>query len=94
MLMLAILHLVSDFTLDEQAEMQWPRHGRIKYAARFGQTADGQPWECEVLCGNDPYLRARLVDDLTVERDADGKENAVWKERPRIRTELKEQSSE
>jgi hypothetical protein len=78
-----LLHLASGFTLGEQVEMQWPRHGRIPYAARFGQTADGQPWASEVLCGNDPFLRARLVDELTVERDVDGNEKAVWKERPR-----------
>ncbi len=78
-----LLHLTSDFTLDEQASMQWPRHGCIPYCAHFGQTTKGEPWAGEVLCGNDPYLRARLVDDLIVERNTDGKETAVWKDRPR-----------
>src|SRR6266851_8227222 len=78
-----LLHLASYYTLEEQVEMQWPRHGRMPYPARLGQTSDGQPWACEVLCGNDPFIRARLVDDLTVECDVDGKEKAVWKERPR-----------
>ena len=69
------------FTLSEQLSMMWPR--RTQYAARLGQTKEGDPWEGEVLCGDDPYLHARRVDDLIVERDADGHERAVWKERPR-----------
>jgi hypothetical protein len=71
------------FALSEQLSMMWPRHGRTPYPAKFGQTKEGDPWEGEILCGHDPYLRARLVDDLTVERDADGKETTNWKERPR-----------
>ena len=71
------------FTLSEQLSMRWSRYGQIPYAARFGQTKEGAPFAGEVLCGDDPYLRARLVDDLKVERDADGNEKPVWKERPR-----------
>jgi len=70
------------FTGSEQLAMVWPRQ-RPAYPARFGQTANGEPWECEILCGHDPYLRARLVDDLTVERGADGNDKVAWKERSR-----------
>jgi len=41
------------------------------------------PWSGEITCGHNPYLRARLVDDLTVERHEDGKEEVKWKERPK-----------
>jgi hypothetical protein len=83
-----LIYLTSGyFTLSEELAIAWPRHGRIPYAARFGQTEDGEPWSGEILCGDDPFLRARLVDDLTVERDAGGKETAVWKERKRPRWE-------
>ena len=78
-----LLHLTSYYTLQEQLDMKWPRYGRIPYPARFGQTKEGDPWACEILCGDDPYLLARLVDDLIVERDAHGNERPVWKERPR-----------
>ena len=79
-----LLHLTSGcFTLSEQLAMSWPRYNRIPCHARFGQTTKYEPWEGEVLCGDDPYLRARLVDFLIVERDVDGKEIATWKERPR-----------
>ena len=77
-----LLHLIS-FTLDQQASMQWPRPGRIPYSAKFGQTKEGDPWEGEIICGNDPYLHARLVDGLTVERDGNGVERPSWKDRPR-----------
>jgi hypothetical protein len=51
----------------------------------------GEPWDGEVLCGNDPYLRARLVDGLIVERNMDSKEEtAVWKDRPRSQAGLAE----
>jgi hypothetical protein len=81
-----VIYLTSYFTLDEQLSMRWSGHGQAPYAARFGQTKEGEPWEGEVLCGNDPYLRARLVDDLIVGRDADGKDVTTWKERPRLRS--------
>jgi hypothetical protein len=34
----------------------------------------------EVYCGHNPYLYARLVDDLKVELDSNGKEMLIWKE--------------
>jgi hypothetical protein len=71
------------FTLNEQISMMWPRHGKTPYAARFGQTTDGQPWAGEILCGDDPLLKARLVDDLTVKLNDKGIEEAAWKERSR-----------
>lgn len=79
-----LIYLTSGyFTLSEELAIAWPRHGQIPYPARFGQTDDGEPWAGEILCGDDPFLRARLVDELTVELNVDGKETAVWKERPR-----------
>ncbi len=79
-----LIYLTSGyFTLSERLSIMWSRYGQTPYVATFGQTNEGDPWEGEILCGDDPYLRARLVDDLTVERDADGHEKPVWKERPR-----------
>jgi hypothetical protein len=78
-----LLSVTSYYTLHEQLDMQWPQHGRVAYPAQFGKTKEGDAWEDEILCGCDPYLRARRVDDLIVERDADGEEKAVWNERPR-----------
>jgi hypothetical protein len=73
-----LLGFTSYYTLQEQAAMQWSGPGRAPYPAQFNNL-----WQSEISCGDDPYLRARLVDDLMVERNADGGENVVWKERPR-----------
>jgi hypothetical protein len=51
------------------------------YPAGFGASPEGVPWTGEVYCGHNPYLYARLVDDLTVEVSADGDEKPLWKER-------------
>lgn len=53
-----------------------------RYPAQFGKTPDGVPWEEEIICGNNPFLKARLVDNLAVEWDAEGKKKTSWNERP------------
>ena len=78
-----LLGLTSYYTLKEQAAFQWSGHGQTPYPAQFGQTTKRAPWECEIFCGSDPYLHARIVNELIVERNTDGKEIATWKERPR-----------
>ncbi|MFP5234666.1 MAG: hypothetical protein ACLGSD_02090 [Acidobacteriota bacterium] len=42
---------------------------------------EGVRWGGQILCGHNPWLFARRVDDLVVRPDADGKETATWKER-------------
>jgi hypothetical protein len=54
----------------------------VVYPAQFG-ILNNVPWGGEITCGHNPWLLARLVDDLTVEADADGKERATSKERPK-----------
>jgi len=42
---------------------------------------EGTPWPIPVVhCGDNPWLIARLVEDLTVERHEDGTETATWKD--------------
>ena len=53
------------------------------YPAQFGQTRSGHPWQGEIHCGHNPFLHARLADDLRVERGANGEEKARWKKRTR-----------
>jgi hypothetical protein len=50
------------------------------YPAEFTRL-EGVQWMGEITCGHNPWLRARLVDDLTIKRGADGKETATWKDR-------------
>ena len=42
----------------------------------------GVPWEGEITCGHNPYLRARLVDRLRSVSREDGRTAVVWDERP------------
>jgi hypothetical protein len=49
------------------------------YPAYFG-TFKNADCAWEVYCGHNPYLYARLVDDLKVELDSNGKEMLIWKE--------------
>jgi len=36
-----------------------------------------------ITCGHNPSLHARLVNDLKIEVDSDGKETVTWNEQPR-----------
>jgi hypothetical protein len=78
-----LLHVTSTLMLHEQASIMWPRYGGSRAPARFGQTKEGDPWAGEVYTWGDPYLMARIVDDLKVDMDVDGRETTTWKERPR-----------
>ncbi len=51
------------------------------YPAEFDRLR-GAPWSGRITCGHNPYLYARLVDDLRVFHD-DGEGSVSWKERER-----------
>jgi len=74
------LHL-AEYSLSEKlAYALAPRAN--PYHATFG-TLSGHTWTGEIICGHNPYLKARFVDDFLIERHDDGKETATWSERPR-----------
>ena len=75
------LYILDTASLSEKLSWAVSRD-RNPYPAKFG-TLNGVTWEGEILCGHNPWLLARLVDDLIVERDQEGKERATWKERPK-----------
>lgn len=76
-----LLYLTQNSTLSER--MNWARDKHLNpYPAQF-HTLDGVPWQGQIHCGHNPFLFARLVDDLAVERDAEGNERATWRERPK-----------
>jgi predicted GNAT family N-acyltransferase len=75
------LYLTQNSTLSER--MNWARDKNLNpYLAQF-HTLDGVPWQGQIHCGHNPFLFARLVDDLAVECDAEGNERATWRERPK-----------
>ena len=49
------------------------------YPAQFEGNFEGR-----ITCGHNPFLYARLVDDLRVEVDENGEEKLKWKERTRL----------
>ncbi len=51
------------------------------YPATFGVN-NGVPWAGQIICGHNPYLFARKVDNLRIETDDSGFEQPVWDERP------------
>ncbi len=65
------------------------------YPAEF-TTLEGVKWEGEIICGHNPWLRARLVDNLIISTDATGKEAASWKDRhsqPEMREKIRKLKS-
>jgi len=50
------------------------------YAAKF-LMIEGVRWEGQIICGHNPWLCARLVDNLIIDIGADGKETASWNDR-------------
>lgn len=72
-----LLYVTHFYSLGQQ--MHWARGGN-SHLARFG-SLNGAQWDGQVFCGHDPpSLYARRVDDLSIERDASGKEKAIWTE--------------
>jgi hypothetical protein len=60
------------------------------YTADF-EFIGGVTWKGQIVCGHNPWLLARLVDDLTIETDAEGQEYATWRDRctlPEMREKL------
>jgi len=71
-------------------KIAWARNKKLNpYPARFG-ALDGIEWQGQIECGHNPWLFARLVDDLAMEVDAQGHEKVTWKERPRPRMAITE----
>ena len=56
------------------------RKAKQQYPAEF-MILEGAKWRGEIRCGHNPWLLARLVDDLIIETDRSGKETATWSDR-------------
>jgi hypothetical protein len=56
---------------------------RLAFALRKSRTLYRATCSRGVIhCGHHPFLLARLVDDLVIQRDEEGKETATWKNHP------------
>jgi hypothetical protein len=54
-------------------------HFSYPYRARRAER-NGLDWECHLLCGGNPYLYARPVEQVVVENGGDGAELLRWAE--------------
>jgi hypothetical protein len=71
------LYTQLEYTLRER--ITWTLDPKANpYRAQFG-TLGGVTWPGDITCGHNPWLHARLVDDLVV----DDNNNATWTERKR-----------
>jgi hypothetical protein len=52
------------------------------YKAEFS-IIQGVRWTGEIICGHNPWLLARLVDNLIIYTNADGTESASWSDNTR-----------
>lgn len=56
------------------------RRRKQPYPAEF-QILEGTQWRYDITCGHNPWLHARLVDNLIVEVGPDGEEIPTWTDR-------------
>ena len=68
-----------DALLSEKVSWRLRKRPQV-YPAEFTRL-EGVQWTGEITCGHNPWLRARLVDNLIVERDEMGNETATWTDR-------------
>ena len=66
-------------SLNEKVSWRLRKREQV-YPAEFTRI-EGVKWTGEIICGHNPWLRARLVDNLVIETDTQGKEIASWKDR-------------
>ena len=79
--MVEMLYATSEYSPGEQ--IRWALKPKENpYSATFA-FIDGVRWRGQIHCGHNPFLYARLVDELRAEPQDDGTEQTVWVERPR-----------
>ena len=62
------------------------------YRAEY-PTIEGVPWRGQIICGHNPWLLARLVDDLSINTGVGGEELVTWTDRYTAREVGTEDSS-
>jgi len=67
------------YTLEERVSFAKSR--KLNPYPAYYDDIGGIPWTGRILCGHNPFLVARLVDNLYVTRDAEGIEHLTWEER-------------
>jgi hypothetical protein len=74
-----LIYVNTHFSLAERLTYAKNRKN-TPYPAEY-DTIHDVSWEGRIVCGHNPSLDARLVDELTLKVDEKGKEILTWKER-------------
>ena len=73
------IYVINNYSIDEQ--IAYAKNKSFNpYPAEFNRIR-GVPWDGQIICGHNPFLYARLVDDL--QSGGGGGEDIVWKDRPK-----------
>ena len=75
-----LLYINNRLTLSERLKYAKNRKNN-PYPAEF-ESIKGVPWQGRITCGHNPWLYARIVDNLRIEIDTEGNETLKWDERP------------
>jgi hypothetical protein len=75
-----LLYVNSQYSLSER--LRYANGKKFNpYPAQFG-TLERVPWEGQIICGHNPYLYARRIDDCRVVGEG-VEETLTWKEIPK-----------
>ena len=74
------IYVNSYYSISERIAYAKNRHFH-PYPAEFVRV-NGVPWQGQIICGHNPWLFARLVDNLAATDESDDEETIVWAERP------------
>lgn len=74
-----IIYANEFYTLEERLAIAKNKTAN-PYQTRYDDI-QGIPWEGRLFCGHNPFLEARLVDNLYVVKDNEGNQKLIWDER-------------
>jgi len=75
-----ILHASMCYSVDEN--ISHANNRKFNASPAEFTRVQGVPWQGRIYCGHNPFLYERLVNNLRVERDADGADHPIWSEVP------------
>ncbi|MFA5115680.1 MAG: hypothetical protein WC486_00150 [Candidatus Omnitrophota bacterium] len=76
-----LIYVNSYYSISER--ISYAKNRRFNpYPAEFARI-NGVTWQGQITCGPNPFLFARLVDNLVAADDSDDEERIVWTERPK-----------
>ena len=75
-----VLYAIMNYTLNENLACSVRRNAN-PYPAKFNKI-NGVTWDGQIICGENPWLFARLVDNINIEISEDGKERVTWTSSP------------